>query len=100
MEKGCTPGTIAVSMLASFSRALCGGGARSDGEMTWPSGETFTGQFRKGIFHGKGTRVWPNGDWYAGEFKNGEQEGEGTFESAAEGWVYNGRWLHGRMQQQ
>jgi len=68
-----------------------------DGEMTWPSGETFTGQFRKGIFHGKGTRVWPNGDWYAGEFKNGEQEGEGTFESAAEGWIYNGRWLHGRM---
>lgn len=68
-----------------------------DGEMTWPSGETFTGQFRKGIFHGKGTRVWPTGDWYAGEFKNGEQEGEGTFESAAEGWVYNGRWLHGRM---
>lgn len=68
-----------------------------DGEMVWPSGETFTGQFRKGIFHGKGTRVWPNGDWYAGDFKNGEQEGEGTFESAAEGWVYNGHWLHGRM---
>lgn len=68
-----------------------------DGEMTWPSGETFTGQFRKGIFHGKGTRVWPNGDWYAGEFKNGEQEGEGTFQSSAEGWVYNGHWLHGRM---
>mmetsp|Transcript_38371 Transcript_38371/g.105693 ORF Transcript_38371/g.105693 Transcript_38371/m.105693 type:complete len:746 (-) Transcript_38371:104-2341(-) len=68
-----------------------------DGEMTWPSGETFTGQFRKGIFHGRGTRVWPSGDWYAGEFVNGEQEGEGTFESSAEGWVYNGRWLHGRM---
>lgn len=68
-----------------------------DGEMVWPSGETFTGQFRKGIYHGKGMRVWPGGDWYAGEFKNGEQEGEGTFESASEGWIYNGRWLHGRM---
>eukprot|EP00927_Polykrikos_kofoidii_P077599 TRINITY_DN74536_c0_g1_i1.p1 TRINITY_DN74536_c0_g1~~TRINITY_DN74536_c0_g1_i1.p1 ORF type:complete len:748 (-),score=73.78 TRINITY_DN74536_c0_g1_i1:120-2363(-) len=68
-----------------------------DGKMTWPSGETFVGKFRKGIFHGQGTRVWPGGDWYEGEFTNGEQEGEGTFESAAEGWVYSGRWLHGRM---
>mmetsp|Transcript_67798 Transcript_67798/g.145121 ORF Transcript_67798/g.145121 Transcript_67798/m.145121 type:complete len:764 (+) Transcript_67798:49-2340(+) len=68
-----------------------------DGQMSWPTGESFTGQFRKGIFHGKGTRVWPNGDWYAGEFKNGEQEGEGTYESAQEGWVYRGRWLHCRM---
>eukprot|EP00435_Cladocopium_sp_Y103_P060545 s25_g22.t1 len=68
-----------------------------DGKMTWPSGEEYRGSLKKGVFHGKGTRTWPNGDRYAGSFKHGMQDGEGTFESAEEGWVYNGQWLQNRM---
>jgi len=68
-----------------------------EGQLTWPTGESYTGQFRKGAFHGRGIRVWPGGDRYVGEFDSGEQEGSGTFQSAAEGWVFEGQWMHGRM---
>lgn len=67
------------------------------GRLSYPSGELYEGQFKAGAFHGRGEHRFPNGDVYVGSFVGGERGGPGTFTDAAEGWVFVGQWLHGRM---
>ncbi|HNW89122.1 MAG TPA: hypothetical protein PKN48_05625 [Bacteroidales bacterium] len=76
------------------------------GTLTYPNGERFVGNFKKGLKHGNGyilfpdgreyygdfkndridgygSLTYPNGDKYVGNFKDGKYEGAGTFIPAA-----------------
>ena len=55
------------------------------GTFTWPSGETYTGNWENDSFTGKGEMTWPNLGTYSGEFSNGKRDGTGTFT-----WAYSG----------
>ena len=39
--------------------------------------DTYEGEFKKGLPHGKGTYTWAGGNVYTGMFKKGKKEGEG-----------------------
>ena len=44
------------------------GKPNGQGTMNYPSGATYTGEFKDGKFHGKGTVTHPDGStWYTGE---------------------------------
>lgn len=59
-------------------------------------GETYTGEFRKGVYDGNGTLILGNGEKYVGEFRNGKQDGRGvyTFPDGRKivGGFLNGEW--------
>ncbi|MAO71749.1 MAG: hypothetical protein CMD02_04485 [Flavobacteriales bacterium] len=42
------------------------------GTYTWGDGETYTGEWKDGLPHGKGTYKWADGETYTGDFINGE----------------------------
>ena len=50
-----------------------------DGLVQEPDGGIYKGEYKNGLFHGKGEMVWSNGDRYEGEFKNGLRHGKGTY---------------------
>lgn len=53
-----------------------------------PSGCTYHGEFRDGLFDGQGVYKWPGGAYYEGEFKAGRLEGKGTFyDESGQVWV-------------
>ena len=63
---------------------------------TYDDGRVYTGQRDgKGKINGKGLMTWPNGDRYDGEWKKGLQDGEGTYTHAAAGYSYTGQWKKG-----
>lgn len=63
---------------------------------TYDDGRVYTGQRNgKGKIEGKGLMTWPNGDRYDGEWKKGLQDGEGTYTYAAAGYSYSGHWVKG-----
>jgi hypothetical protein len=43
------------------------------------NGSSYTGEFAKGKFSGKGVFKYPNGDEYFGDFKADKKEGRGTY---------------------
>ena len=69
------------------------------GELTLPSGHTYTGEFRNGKYDGRGTFTAPDGQIYVGEYRDGKPNGRGTHRfSGGEKYVgdfrdgrYNGR---------
>ena len=47
---------------------------------TYDDGRVYTGQRNgRGKIEGQGMMTWPNGDRYEGQWKKGNQEGEGTY---------------------
>lgn len=63
---------------------------------TYDDGRVYTGQRDgKGKINGKGLMTWPNGDRYDGEWKKGLMEGEGTYTYASAGYSYTGQWKKG-----
>jgi len=48
------------------------------GIRTFPTGETYVGEFKDDKFNGKGTYILGNGTKYVGEFKDGKRSGQGT----------------------
>ncbi len=48
------------------------------GTLTYPNGDIFVGNFRKGLKHGNGYIKFPDGREYHGDFKNDKIEGYGT----------------------
>ena len=69
------------------------------GEVYWPDGSSYTGEFFKGMLHGKGIFHYTNGDVYNGDFEYGYRSGEGKMIFA--NWdSYEGEWqadmMHGK----
>jgi hypothetical protein len=59
----------------------------------------YTGEFRAGRKHGKGTKTWANGDRYEGDFSDERIEGFGTYTFGRGPWAgesYTGDYLAGR----
>jgi hypothetical protein len=52
----------------------------------------YSGSYRSGLRHGKGTFAWPDGSRYEGLWRNDMMEGRGTF-TAPDGTKYDGDWL-------
>jgi hypothetical protein len=50
----------------------------ADGVGTAKGIDTYIGEFKKGLPHGKGKYTWANGNVYDGQFKNGLKESKGT----------------------
>ncbi|OJD11784.1 hypothetical protein AJ78_07511 [Emergomyces pasteurianus Ep9510] len=56
------------------------------------NGEFYSGDFKKGYYHGKGTHISDSGATYAGEFVLGQRQGKGIMEFAS-GDTYDGDWF-------
>lgn len=65
------------------------------GELTYPSGRKYVGEFRDGKYHGQGTYTSPDGQKYVGEFRDDKYNGQGTFTDAG-GNKYVGEFRDGR----
>ncbi len=61
------------------------------GTKVWPSGNSYTGEFKNGLKEGKGTFTWADGDVYKGNYKNNLCEGKGTI-IWSDGSSYEGDW--------
>lgn len=48
------------------------------GMITFPSGESYSGDFQKGVSNGNGTSRWADGRQYVGGYKDGKRHGHGT----------------------
>ena len=64
------------------------------GEAALPDSSRYAGEFKDGLFHGKGTLTWPNGGHYEGEFEHGLMNGQGTIHSS-NGDLYIGDFVDG-----
>ena len=66
-----------------------------------PAKTTYTGHFKNGKYHGKGTMQWKNdrGEWgntYEGEWENGKRNGFGIMKWTT-GCTYEGQWKDDTM---
>lgn len=71
--------------------------ATGRGEITWPNGDYYSGEFQQGMMHGEGKLVYANGDWYEGAFRYGEKHGKGNWHSNSDGTHYSGEWDNGQL---
>jgi hypothetical protein len=55
----------------------------------------YSGSYRVGLRHGKGTFAWPDGSRYDGFWRNDQMEGRGIFTSP-DGTKYDGDWFVGK----
>ena len=58
----------------------------------------YTGQFKEGIYNGKGEIVFKNGDKYSGNFRDGFFHGTGIFYDSQRKREYRGNWKNGNIQ--
>jgi len=58
-------------------------------------GVKYVGEFREGLFHGRGALSLRNGDLYVGEFVGGLQSGDGILYSPEGAVLKQGRWSFG-----
>nr|KMM67411.1 meichroacidin [Coccidioides posadasii RMSCC 3488] len=56
------------------------------------NGDYYSGEFKNGYYHGKGTHISESGATYTGDFVLGERQGTGTMEYAT-GDTYTGDWV-------
>lgn len=56
------------------------------------NGDFYSGDFKNGYYHGKGTHISESGATYIGDFVLGERHGQGTMEYAS-GDTYTGDWV-------
>lgn len=58
----------------------------------------YDGNWVAGVYHGDGVLVYDNGDRYTGTFKNGKRHGKGSLEpSKPDGTRYVGDWVDGEI---
>lgn len=62
---------------------------KSQAKITYNHGDVFTGNLKRGKYHGTGKYVWKDGGVYEGDFKKGFLVGNGKY-TAANGDVYEG----------
>ena len=66
------------------------------GKCTYPSGDTYEGEWKEGRPDGKGVKTWHDGRKYEGEFFSGKPIGTGT-KYTAEGEKIAGYWIAGKF---
>lgn len=66
------------------------------GDITWPSGVRYVGQYRDGKLDGQGVMTFPNGNKYVGVFKDNKAEGQGTM-TYADGQKYVGEFKNDKL---
>jgi hypothetical protein len=64
---------------------------RCIGTRTYPSGQTYVGEWKDGKRNGQGTLTFPDGGKYVGEWKDNKRNGQGTH-SWPDGPTYVGEW--------
>jgi hypothetical protein len=47
--------------------------------MKWADGQSYKGEFKNGLKHGKGTYIYPSGNEYIGDYRLGMKHGTGYF---------------------
>ena len=47
------------------------------GQLEWPDGRRYEGEYFEDKKHGFGTFIWPNGSFYQGSWVDGKQHGTG-----------------------
>eukprot|EP00918_Siedleckia_nematoides_P022207 GHVU01047737.1.p1 GENE.GHVU01047737.1~~GHVU01047737.1.p1 ORF type:complete len:350 (+),score=18.62 GHVU01047737.1:325-1374(+) len=67
------------------------------GDIKYPSGGSYSGQWMRGFPHGRGKMVYANGDVYEGEFGRGLREGTGVLRGK-DGSYCSGEWTLGRLE--
>jgi hypothetical protein len=55
----------------------------------------YTGNYRAGKRHGRGTFIWPDGSKYTGMWRNDLMDGRGTY-IGKDGSSYDGNWVQGK----
>ena len=75
-----------------YTGALAMGSPNGTGEMFWPNGNHYYGEWDHGLMT-SGTFTWANGDVFSGEWNNGEMV-YGTF-TWADGSTFTGEWENG-----
>ncbi len=53
---------------------------------------SYEGEFKRGLYNGKGAIKYKDGSVYTGEFKNGLRDGYGTFRGSNGKIIYDGLW--------
>lgn len=66
------------------------------GDLTYPDGGRYEGNWFEGYRHGKGNHYYANGDRYVGVWGSGLPNGSGSY-STNTGIVYGGAWKCGRV---
>jgi len=85
LNNGCT---------FSHPTEIVGGRLHGKGEMRWPDGVEYKGQFSANQVTGKRTYRWPDGTSYTGDVRDGKRTGKGKFDSG-EGVSFEGQWQDG-----
>lgn len=67
------------------------------GKLTYPNGDTFTGEFNYGQPNGSGKMIYVNGDHYVGNFYEGQKHGIGEY-TWADGNRYIGQFIDGSLE--
>ena len=76
---------------------------KGENHMTWndcigsvaKNGTAYVGEFKNGLYNGKGTFTYSDGATYRGEFLNGKESGMGEFNCWEHGSNYKGEFRNG-----
>jgi hypothetical protein len=63
--------------------------------LTFKEGGEYTGEFKDGLSHGKGTFVFADGVVYDGQFEADKFHGMGVMYEPDGKVIYSGRWING-----
>ena len=76
-----------LSKLQARPGSVLDGEPSGRGTLIFPSGDRYTGEFARGVFHGQGRFAWKNGNRYEGAWKLGRKHGPGRLTWASgDGW--------------
>lgn len=89
------PQTLRLADGAEFNGRLHKGLLHS-GELEWPNGDHYQGEFAEGMMHGKGMLTLSSGDVYSGYFVEGQLEGLGHY-VGVDGTRYRGSFAAGEF---
>uniref|UniRef100_UPI0040563CA8 MORN repeat-containing protein n=1 Tax=Candidatus Electronema sp. TaxID=2698783 RepID=UPI0040563CA8 len=81
---------------STITGVLQDGRCVQDCSVTTKGGDSYVGEMKDNLPHGKGKITRADGGKYEGEIKDGERHGQGTLQFAS-GEVYSGEWKNGRM---
>ena len=67
------------------------------GQLAWPDGRQYEGDFFNDMKHGQGTFQWPDGRIYTGWWHKGRQHGTGVLTAERDGVPTMGIWEKGNL---